>query len=120
MNRERAKELLPIIEAYSKGGTVQIRASPEMEWTDLASPSFTSGTDCRYRIKPEPHDIKWAAEQMMKGKAVRRSSWGNDEFRIDCNCNTIYGENSVGQGMRVLSFDLLADDWEIYEPKENK
>jgi hypothetical protein len=56
MNRERAKELLPIIQAYAEGRDVQIREGcfPKRDWVDvLGEPDF-SNPRIEYRIKPEP------------------------------------------------------------------
>ena len=52
MTIEEAKELLPIIEAYSKGKTVQIKNKDK--WADLVEATFAASPD-KYRIKPEQH-----------------------------------------------------------------
>ena len=51
MTREEAKEILPIMEAYSKGKTVQIKSQDR--WIDLVEATFGASPD-KYRIKPEP------------------------------------------------------------------
>ena len=51
MTRVEAKELLPIIQAYSEGKTVEY--FKDGEWTELKYPQF-SGCFDKYRIKPEP------------------------------------------------------------------
>ena len=54
MNRDRAKELLPIIEAFGEGAAIQVDSSSG--WYDEECPSF--GNDAStYRIKPEPEVI---------------------------------------------------------------
>ena len=53
MNREEAKELLPIIKAFAEGKTVQIYNSTENVWLDIKAPDFGSNPS-NYRIKPEP------------------------------------------------------------------
>lgn len=52
MTREEAKELLPIIQAYTEGKTIQI-LDDENKWNDLNKPTF-DGDPSSYRIKPEP------------------------------------------------------------------
>ena len=53
MNRERAKELLPIIQAFAEGKEIQVYNKIKGEWFDSSDiPSFSCGID--YRIKPEP------------------------------------------------------------------
>ena len=53
MTREEAKELLPIIQAFSEGKTIEIYS--DREWKDLiiGSIKFDCKPSC-YRIKPEP------------------------------------------------------------------
>ena len=53
MTREEAKELLPIIQAFSEGKTIEIYS--DREWQDLiiGSIKFDCKPSC-YRIKPEP------------------------------------------------------------------
>ena len=54
MNREEAKEFLPIIKAFAEGKTIQskqINAS-DKEWRDIEECNFLR--EHSYRIKPEP------------------------------------------------------------------
>ena len=55
MDREKAKALLPIIQAFSEGKTIQSRCiTDEMPlWWDDNNPTFEID-DFDYRIKPEP------------------------------------------------------------------
>jgi hypothetical protein len=59
MNRERAKALLPIIQAFAEGKEVQVKYSSG--WGMASDPAF--GCDeYKFRIKPEPEVIyvnKW-------------------------------------------------------------
>ena len=61
MNRDRAKELLPIIQAYADGEDVEYRlATRSGKWHAFASgyePNFYEGN--QYRIKPKPVEA-WA------------------------------------------------------------
>ena len=50
MTREEAKELLPIIQAFAEGKTIQVWANDT--WQDEEYPSF--GELSLFRIKPEP------------------------------------------------------------------
>lgn len=56
MNREEAKKLLPIIQAFAEGKTVQYK-NYEGKWEDTPDPEWYSGD--KYRIKPEPK-YDWA------------------------------------------------------------
>lgn len=51
MNREQAKKLLPIIQAFAEGKTVQYKT--EKEWIQTNVPTFNPYL-WEYRIKPEP------------------------------------------------------------------
>jgi hypothetical protein len=55
MNRERAKELLPIIQAFAEGKIVQARQIGG-EWLNIYDPYFgyPANDKIEYRIKPEP------------------------------------------------------------------
>ena len=51
MTREEAKELLPIMQAYADGRTIQFLDGGK--WLDLYESDFYKSPE-RYRIKPEP------------------------------------------------------------------
>lgn len=70
MTREEAKMLLPIIQAYAEGKTVQSFNNVDYEWDDLFDPMF-GGDPSLYRIKPEPKyrpfkDIEECWNEMLK------------------------------------------------------
>lgn len=50
MTRERAKELLPIIQAYAEGKTIQYKVGDG--WYDLSDPNFEDFNTKLYRVKP--------------------------------------------------------------------
>jgi hypothetical protein len=54
MNREQAKQLLPIIQAFAEGKTIQYRHG-DVDWVDVAPYSVLDFNDdtSKYRIKPE-------------------------------------------------------------------
>lgn len=52
MNREQAKDLLPIIQAFAEGKT--ILAQEDIDWCYLGNESDFNLNPQRYRIKPEP------------------------------------------------------------------
>ena len=51
MTREEAIELLPIIQAFAEGKTIQFLIGGK--WTDIYETDFYQSSD-KYRIKPEP------------------------------------------------------------------
>lgn len=55
MNREMAKELLPIIEAYANGTVIEV-TSDHHRWDVIDNPSFNVGAEF-YRERPEPREF---------------------------------------------------------------
>lgn len=51
MNKENAKDYLPLVQALADGKTIQ--SIHNGEWFDLPNPSFNGAANL-YRIKPEP------------------------------------------------------------------
>ena len=51
MTREEAKEMLPIIQAYSEGKTIEYK-NTFGSWAEAICPSWVNNLE--YRIKPEP------------------------------------------------------------------
>ena len=54
MTKEEAKQLLPIIQAFAEGGTIQVRINNDDTWTDLLDNKLEISKLFEYRIKPEP------------------------------------------------------------------
>ena len=52
MNRQQAKELLPIIQAFAEGKTILVQE--DIDWRYLGNESDFNLNPQRYRIKPEP------------------------------------------------------------------
>ena len=53
MTREEAKELLPIIQAFAEGKTIQFKTK-DRPWFDLLDNNLEMREVFKYRIKPEP------------------------------------------------------------------
>lgn len=54
MDRERAKELLPIIKAFAEGKKIECSVKGEDDWSDKFYPTWKDGCDYRIKIKQEP------------------------------------------------------------------
>jgi hypothetical protein len=69
MTRGRAKELLPIIEAFTNGKEIEVSEDGE-NWYEEICPNFTNSLN--YRIKPEPEYVPFTFEDAKKliGKGV--------------------------------------------------
>ena len=90
MNRQQAKELLPIIQAFAEGKTIQSKyINGSNTWWDDNNLSFGDGVE--YRIKPEPKyrpfkDAEECWQEMLKHQPfgwVRAKNEENDYFIID-------------------------------------
>lgn len=81
MNRERAKELLPIIHAFAEGKTVQFKNSFE-DWIDCDNIMF-NWPPKDYRIKPEPkyRPFKDAEECWQEMQKHEPFGWVKDKER---------------------------------------
>ena len=58
MNRDQAKQLLPIIQAFAEGKETQFYSEVLEQWEPLHNPSFSEHPS-RYRIKPETIKIEY-------------------------------------------------------------
>lgn len=79
MNRQQAKELLPIIQAFAEGKTVQYKI--EGEWIQTNVPSFNPYL-WEYRIKPEPkyRSFKDAEECWQEMQKHQPFGWIKDKI----------------------------------------
>ena len=80
MTRERARELLPIMKAYSEGKDLQCKYKtdgPTNPWVDALYPTFSS--DLTYRVKPEPKYIPFTFEDrnVFKDRWIYSKEYGN-------------------------------------------
>lgn len=107
MNRQQAKELLPIIQGYVDGKKIEKRPKGryDVEWQETDLPAFNAHT-CDYRIKPEPKyrpfkDAEECWQEMQKHQPfgwikdkedgtyvmVTKVSDGRDDMAINGNYN---------------------------------
>jgi hypothetical protein len=57
MNRERAKELLPILQAFAEGKDIQCWQERKDKWETIKDPDVFAWASSRWRIKPEPREF---------------------------------------------------------------
>lgn len=58
MNRDQAKQLLPIIQAFADGKKIQFYQETTEQWEDVQKPAF-SFAPSRYRIKPNKETVTY-------------------------------------------------------------
>lgn len=92
MNKERAKELLPIIEAFVNGKVIEYLFVGE--WRVATCPDWTPGV--KYRIRQEPKLVPFTFEDnlLFKDKWIKYKGLSKDLNRIVRVCSSwIYIEN---------------------------
>ena len=125
MNRQQAKELLPIIQAFTEGKTIERKGilDNESKWCEVLLPTFNAAIS-NYRIKPESKyrpfiDNKECWNEMLKHQPfgwVRTMNAESDYYitdgvlyseNIDCPVVTMAGESYDYKEM--LDIYLFAD-----------
>lgn len=74
MTREEAKELLPTIQAFVEGKTIQ-RIDDKNEWNDLCIVNFDFSPN-KYRIKPEPKYRPFKTQEECWNEMLKHQSLG--------------------------------------------
>ncbi len=82
MNKENAKDYLPLVQALSEGKTLQRKTSSDSEWADITECAFTFDIEC-YRIKPEPRRI-WVNEYESDGYFYSTKQEANEKAASNC------------------------------------
>lgn len=116
MNREEAKQLLPIIQAFAEGKTIQYGSADGTHWADVEEPSFGARTDWKYRIKPEPKLRAWLWDECPKCfVAESKNPLAKKVQRVACKqvgFDHVRFMDLTGECMQArISFDELMRDW---------
>lgn len=115
MNRNQAKELLPIIKAFSEGKVIESRCikGDKSLWYDDEDPSFDG--DFEYRIKPEPKYRPFKDAEECWAEMLKHHPFGWVKFK-DTKCG-YYMLTSVAAGVGVgindslLSYERIFNDY---------
>ena len=75
MTREEAKELLPIIQAFTEGKTIQFRTN-NRSWVDLLDNDIEINALFEYRIKPEPKYRPFKSQKECWNEMHRHPDYG--------------------------------------------
>ena len=123
MTREQAKELLPIIQAFAEGKTVQFLDGGK--WADVYETDFHE-SPVKYRIKPEPkyrpfksqeeclqemlkhHPFGWLKSKMNGRFSCIGEVCGSDEFE------TVYIALSTSESLSRSS-DSMFEQYTFYD-----
>ena len=87
MTREEVKEMLPVLQAYAEGKTIESRCikGDKSLWYDDEDPSFDN--DLEYRIKPQTNyrqfkDAEECWQEMQKHKPFGWVKWNDVRYNI--------------------------------------
>ena len=108
MNRQQAKELLPIIQAFAEGKTIQIKALDGLWHDDKGGDIRFFAKPKNYRIKPLPKyrpfkNKKECWEEMLKHQPF---GWVKD---ISVMCNVV----SIGED-GVIVHNGVDNSWYVF------
>lgn len=101
MTREEAKALLPIIQAYIEGKTIQVKCKTDSKaltekWVDVVNPDLDNSR-C-YRIKPEPkyRPFKSAKECWQEMQKHQPFGWVKSKSGYELITCTMYDDLWLG------------------------
>lgn len=104
MTREEAKELLPIIQAWAEGKSIQYQTDSG-SWTDIIKDLYPCNHPSLYRIKPEPNYRPFKTKEECWQEMIKHQPFGqikntdtqrlNNITSIGYNNYGIYLDNSI-------------------------
>lgn len=106
MTREEAKEMMPIIQAYAEGRTIQFLDGGK--WVNLFEFDFCESPD-RYRIKPEPKYRPFKTNEECWSEMLKHQPFGwlkskkNGRFRC-------IGEVSWSDEFKIVQIELSTSE----------
>lgn len=106
MTREEAKELMPIIQAFTEGKTIEYREY-DGEWKVAHTPTWSSRLF--YRIKPESKYRPFKTKEECWQEMLKHQPFGWTKHKEDQTYyNWIYVENN---SIDTQSFDKIYKDY---------
>lgn len=117
MTPQKAKELLPIIQAFAEGKTIQFKFPGVLPWLeqDKENPDLQFGDFYEYRIKPEPKLRPWKPEEVPVGSLIRRKHCWPARWVIVCGTASGLGWFGMDGKFIFKNFDSLLSEFENYE-----
>lgn len=115
MKKERAKEMLPILQAFSEGKVVQFYKFDA--WCDVSTEAdcYFDSPAIKWRIKPEPKLRPWKPEEVPVGAQVRYKTWpvGNRVLLTEVINNNVYMPSLSNDRCPFTIHSLFTDShWE--------
>ena len=108
MTREEAQELLPIIQAWAEGKSIQYQTDSG-SWSDITKDLYPCNHPSLYRIKPEPKYRPFKTKEECWEEMLKHQPFGwiknNDTKRLR-NIDSI-GNSSIDIKGSTLYFDVV-------------
>ena len=98
MTREQAKELLPIIQAFTEGKVIEI-FDDEIGWVKKENPKFNLNPDF-YRIKPEPKYRPFKSQEECWNEMLKHQPFGWIKYK---NSKSKYHIHVLGYGYILIN-----------------
>lgn len=107
MTREEAKQLLPIIQAFAEGETIECRTKPGTisagipnKWTEIKEIGFWNGIEYRIKTEPKYRSFKNAEECLAEMQKHKPFGWVKieDLYRNIANvtiCSITFADNEA-------------------------
>ena len=108
MTKEQAKELIPIITAFSKGEEVQIKDN-RGHWDTLVNPDFTKGPE-NYRIKPASEYRPFKNEEECWKEMENHSHFGWVKLKDEEDSDYKHFEAINNNGMDLYSINVTFEE----------
>ena len=111
MTREEAKELLPIIQAFAEGNTIQFLDGGK--WLDVYETDFHEST-YKYRIKPEPKYRPFKSQEECWNEMKKHHPFG---WVKEISSEMLYLINGISDMSIVImeNIDSFKEAMNIYE-----
>jgi hypothetical protein len=74
MNKQNAKDYLPLVKALAEGKTIQLKIPCTEVWSNEENLEFSMPASC-YRIKPESKLRPWKPEEVPVGALLRHKGY---------------------------------------------
>ena len=128
MTREEVKEMLPVLQAFAEGKTIESRCikGDKSLWYDDEDPSFDN--DFEYRIKPEPkyrhfENAEECWQEMQKHQRFGWVKWNDVRYNIYAVSSTsvcLINGNCANMDFAYAYQKLKFDDGTQFGVKEEK
>lgn len=106
MTREEAKELLPIVQAYAEGKTIQLLDGSK--WLDVYETDFHE-SPVKYRIKPEPKYRPFKSQEECWNEMIKHQPFGWLKSKKNGRFHCI-GEVSLSDEFKTVNITLSTSE----------